>query len=175
MSTATVMPVSAMPPETRRVRAYFAPVDRVHGQPTVFDPSVSGGFNLDAPPSPWIDLGWIENFARKSGTTIGALAAGRPAAAAGLAAGSTATTLCMNAGDASQFAAGQMVAVDLDYAGQTGFVGSAVSAAYVRSASDVNNDADYVRRVTFNVARVGAVSGSDVQLAQPLIDRKSVV
>jgi hypothetical protein len=61
-----------------------------------------------------------------------------------------------------------MVVVDSDYAGQTGYVGSGVSAAYVRSAASVNGDADYIRRVSFNVARVASVSGGIV-LAQPLL------
>jgi hypothetical protein len=59
--------------------------------------------------------------------------------------------------------------VDADYAGQTGFVGAGVSAAYVQSAAAVNSDADYIRRVTFNVARVSQATSSGLQLAEPLI------
>ena len=69
-----------MPPAIRRVRAYFAPVNRAAGQPTIFDPAQSGGFALDAPPVPWVDLGWIQGFARTSGTAIAAVKAGAPAA-----------------------------------------------------------------------------------------------
>ena len=69
-----------MPPAIRRVRAYFAPVNRAAGQPTIFDPAQNGGFALDTPPAPWIDLGWIEGFARTSGTAIAAVKAGAPAA-----------------------------------------------------------------------------------------------
>jgi hypothetical protein len=68
-----------MPPVTRRVRAYFAPVDRVNRVATVFDPSVNGQFALDAPPAPWIDLGWIEDFSRKSLSKLSGLATGSPA------------------------------------------------------------------------------------------------
>jgi hypothetical protein len=78
MSTATVTNFAAIPTITRRVRAYFAPVDRVHQLPSIFDPSQSGQFPLDAPPAPWIDLGWIENFQRKSTSTMGALNSGVP-------------------------------------------------------------------------------------------------
>lgn len=69
-----------MPPVARRVRAYFAPVNRTAQQPTIFDPAQQGMFSLSAPPAPWIDLGWISGFARKSGTKIEAVRAGAPAA-----------------------------------------------------------------------------------------------
>ncbi len=36
-------------------------------------------FALDSPPVPWIDLGWISGFARKSGTKIEPVRAGAPA------------------------------------------------------------------------------------------------
>jgi hypothetical protein len=68
-----------MPPAVRRVRAYFAPVNRGAEQPTIFDPAQQGMFALDAPPAPWIDLGWISGFARKSGTKFEPVRAGAPA------------------------------------------------------------------------------------------------
>jgi hypothetical protein len=224
MSTAPLTALNAIPPITRRVRAYFAPVDRVNRIASVFDPSIVGQFSLSAPPSPWVDLGWIEDFSRKSlskiaGPTTGspavtqfqvketidasvsfrfktwsklsmALSAGSqhmnllaPAAGAtangsgakGVApvslsgSGSTATFLALTAGGSAAFTAGCMVAVDIDYAGQIGFVGTGVYAAYVQSATAVNNDPDYIRRVTFNVARVSQVTASGLQLSQPLI------
>lgn len=223
MSSATVTNFASIPTVTRRVRAYFAPVDRIHQAPTIFDPSQSGRFSLDAPPAPWIDLGWIESFARKSTSTFGAFNSGVPSIAqyqvretvgatvsfrfktlnkltmalssgsqhmnllqpasgstakgsgaqgvpaVSVQSGSTATMVALNASDAAQFTAGSMVAVDVDYAGQTGFVGSGVFAAYVRSAAAVNSDPDYVRRVTFNVARVVQVGTTGLQLAQPLL------
>ena len=46
------------------MRAYFAPVNRTTETPTIFDPAASGAFELDSPPVPWLDLGWIEGFAR---------------------------------------------------------------------------------------------------------------
>ena len=223
MSTAAVTYTPPTPPLTRHVRAYFAPVNRATEQPTVFDPSVNGSFNLDSPPAPWIDLGWISNFARKSTSSIGVLNVGSPAApqvqmreligatvsfrfltwrklsmalsagsehmnllapaagatangsgskgapAVGLAAGSTATLLNIAAANLTGFQAGQMVVTDVDYAGQTGFVGNGVSAAYVRNAASVNSDPDYIRRVSFNVALVAAVTATGLTLAQPLI------
>lgn len=224
MSTLSMLP--AMMPTMRRVRAYFAPVNRSLGQPTIFDPSLDSGFSLTSAPAPWIDLGWIEGFTRKSESKYGALAAGSPAnvqfqvresldatvslrftswskltmalatgsqhmnviaamtpvsgsgngsgskgvTAVSLAStGSSSTFLAMAASDAAQFTAGSLVAVDMDYSGQTGFVGSGVSAAYVSSAADVNSDPDYIRRVSFNVARVQSVNSSGLTLSQPLI------
>lgn len=212
-----------MPPVTRRVRAYFAPVNRTLGQPAVFDAAASGLFNLSTPPAPWIDLGWIENFARKSESTFGAVASGSPAAvqvqvrealsasvsfhfltwgkltmalstgsqhmnllaeaagaapdgsgghaatATAIAPGSSSTFISLSAANAALFSPGQMVAVDVDYTGQIGYVGSAVSGAYVRSAGLVNSDPDYIRRITFNVARVAQVTGIGLTLAQPLL------
>ena len=225
MSTSVPL-LPALPAIGRRVRAYFAPVDRAHRQPTLFDPAVNGQFALDAPPGPWIDLGWIEEFTRKSASKFGDLITGSPAttqfqvrqtvdatvsfrfkawsklsmalasgsehmnlispatgsagngsgskgiAPVNLTSGSTASFLVMSAGDAASFATGALVTVDLDYTGQTGYVGSGVAAAYVQNAAAVNNDADYVRRVSFNVARVASVvsgAASGLQLAQPLI------
>ena len=223
MSTAAVTNYMALPTINRRVRAYFAPVDRVNQVSTIFDPSQTGRFSLESPPAPWIDLGWIENFDRKSLSSVGALNTGVPSVAryqvreatgacvsfrfkvwnkltmalaagsqhmnllqpasgsaanasgargvgaASVQSGSTATTIVLNATDLGLFSAGCMVSVDMDYAGQTGFVGSGVSAAYVRSSAAVNNDPDYIRRVTFNVSRVSQVSASGLQLAQPLL------
>jgi hypothetical protein len=58
-----------------------------------------------------------------------------------------------------------MIAVDADYSGQTGYVGTPVSGAYLRQAV---SDADYVRRVTFNVGLVLGVTSTSLTLAQPL-------
>lgn len=211
---------SAPAPVSRRVRGYFAPVNRAAQTPFVFDPAEEGGFSLDAPPAPWISLGWIQGFTRRSasktaplmtGVPAGALeqvretieaqvsfeflswtklnmalatgsqhmnllagASGATAAADGAQAtaavapqsGSTATTIALAAADAAKFAAGSIVALDVDYTGQTGFVGSPVSGAYVRQAL---TDVDYIRRVTFNVGLVSQVSTLSLTLAEPLI------
>jgi hypothetical protein len=223
MSTVAVTNYATLPIINRRVRAYFAPVNRVQRVASIFDPSQASQFPLDMPPTPWIDLGWIENFTRKSTSSVGALSSGVPAVvqyqahestgatvsfrfkvwnkltmalaagsqhmnliqpAGGSAAngsgakgipavsvqtGSTATNIVLNATDIGSFSMSGMVAVDVDYLGQTGFVGSAVSAAYVRSSAAVNNDPDYIRRVSFNVARVAQVTAGGLQLAQPLL------
>ncbi len=198
---------SAPAPVSRRVRAYFAPVNRAAQQPVLFDPAQQGSFDLDHPPAPWINLGFIQNFARKAMSKSSAIAGGVPAApleqvresigaqvsleflawtklsmalatasqhmnaiapgapAAAVQSGSTASTLVLSANDAAGFAAGQMIAVDLDYCGQTGYIGSPISGAYLRQAL---TDADYLRRVTFNTALVVQVTGSVLHLALPL-------
>jgi hypothetical protein len=79
VSTTTAAAVASVAPVTRRVRAYFAPVNRTAGAPTLFDPAQLGRFDLDAPPAPWTDLGWISKFVRKSGTKVDAMRAGVPA------------------------------------------------------------------------------------------------
>ena len=59
----------------------FAPVNRAAQTPVLFDPSQQGGFSLAAPPAPWIDLGWIQDFARRPASKSTALLTGIPAAA----------------------------------------------------------------------------------------------
>lgn len=218
--------MASVSPVARRVRAYFAPVDRVTGQATLFDASGIAEFSVDVPPLPWVDLGWCSGFTRHSGTKVQALIAGAPGTVSGqvrteidasvsiafaswgklqmaltagsqqmnvlrveagatangsggaalaavpLAAGSTATNasaLDVGAVAAAGFAAGDIVAVDVDYAGTTGFVGSGVSGGYVKSAAAVGADTDYVRRVTLNVARVTGVVGGVLALGSALI------
>ncbi|HXS74563.1 MAG TPA: hypothetical protein VN753_00190 [Terracidiphilus sp.] len=205
---------AAPAPVSRRVRAYFAPIERTTQSVAAFNPAKIGDFDLEAPPAPWIDLGWIQNFARKSASKSSSILTGIPAAALeqtrgtleahlafeflswtkltmalatgaqhmnllacsasegetpapaiGLKDGSTSSVLQMDGEDAAGFAAGSMVAVDTDYAGQTGYVGSPVSGAYVRQPLA---DPDYVRRVTFNVGLVLGVSSGSLILAQPL-------
>jgi hypothetical protein len=206
-------------PVARRVRAYFAPVNRASSTPTLFDPSQQGGFSLNSPPTPWLSLGWIQDFARKSASKSSAVNAGIPAAAleqvretlqaevsceflswtkltmalatgaqhmnllsaasgAALAAdgaaaapavvvqsGSTGSTIVLAAADAAKFTAGSMIAVDADYAGQTGYVGTPIAGAYVRQPL---TDVDYIRRVTFNVGLVAQVSSTGLTLAELL-------
>jgi hypothetical protein len=197
----------AAAPVVRRVRGYFAAVNRGMGAPVLFDAAEMGGFALDSPPAPWVSLGWIQGFTRKAGSKTAPILTGIPAAVleqsresaeaqvgfqflswtkltmalatgsqhmnllapaadggAAVAAkvvlsGATGTFLPLAGSDAAAFAAGQSVVVDVDYAGQTGFVGSPVSGAYVKAAL---TDVDYVRRVSFNVAQVASVTTTGV-------------
>jgi hypothetical protein len=70
-----------MVPVTRRIRAYFVPMNQAAGTPTLFDPGKYGLFLLDAPPAPWLDLGWIDNFQRFCATVTEPLRAGTQGAA----------------------------------------------------------------------------------------------
>jgi hypothetical protein len=203
----------------QRVRAYFAPVNRAAQTPVLFDPSEQSGFNLDAPPAPWIGLGWILDFVRKPASKSAPLLTGIPAspleqvretlqaqvslqflswtkltmalatgsqhmnvlapasdatpAADGAQAatavtvqtGSTATSILLASSDAAKFSPGGIVAVDVDNTGQTGFVGTGISGAYVKQAL---TDVDYIRRVTFNVALIAQVNSTGLTLAEPL-------
>ena len=205
---------SAPSPVARRVRAYFAPVERATQALASFEPATMSAFDPDAPPTPWIDLGWIENFTRKSVSKSAPILTGIPAAtlettrntleaqitfefqswtkltmalatgsqhmnvlgvsdsdgatpipAVSVQDGSTASAIRLSPTDLANFVPGSMIAVDADYAGQTGYVGTPISGAYVRQPLA---DPDYVRRITFNVGLVLGVSSGSLILAQPL-------
>jgi hypothetical protein len=210
---------SAPAPVARRVRAFFAPVNRTTQTPVLFDPSEQGRFVFDAPPAPWLNLGWVQSFARKTASKSTTLMTGVPAApleqvresleaevsleflswtkltmalatdsqhmnmlmpavgappgadgaqavpAVAPQSGSTSTSILLATADAAKFTPGAIVAVDVDYTGQTGYVGSPVAGAYVRQ---VLTDVDYVRRITFNVALVSQVTASGLTLAEAL-------
>ena len=94
---------------------------------------------------------------------------GTPVPGVAVLTGSTASELVFGIGAVNAFAPGNLIAVDVDYQQQIGYVGSGISAAYVSSAALVNRDLNYVRRVTFNVGRVVQVTATSVILAQPLL------
>ena len=73
---------AAMMPVSRQMRAYFAPVQRTTETPTIFDPGLGGVFPLNSPPTPWLDLGWIDNFARSYDTPTDVVRSGAKAMAA---------------------------------------------------------------------------------------------
>jgi hypothetical protein len=81
---------------------------------------------------------------------------------------STSTTLDVGSASAT-FTVGELVAVDIDYTGQTGYVGSGVSAAYVTSAAAVNSDVNYIRRVTLNVGRIVSIASGILTLGSRLL------
>lgn len=83
-------------------------------------------------------------------------------------AGSTAGRIFLDPAALAGFAAGDLVAVDLDYASQTGYVGTGIAGAYVADAASIS-DAGYIRRVSFNVARVMSKDATSLLLEQPLL------
>jgi hypothetical protein len=102
-------------------------------------------------------------------TASGSVAEGSGAnaiAATPLTTGSTASVLQLGAEASTGFSVGELVAVDVDNAGQTGFVGSGVSGAYLQSAL---TDIDYIRRITLNVGRIASVNAGALTLESPLI------
>jgi len=109
------------------------------------------------------------NVLATSSSAAPAPSGGTPIPGVAVLAGSTASELVFGIGAVNGFAVGNLVAVDLDYEQQVGYVGSGISAAYVSSAALVNHDGNYVRRVTFNVGRVVEVTATSVILAQPLL------
>ena len=225
MSTNPYAKRSQMMPASRVVRAYAAPVNRVSGIIAAFDPGSPLGFDLDAPPWPWLDLGCVENFKRASATKTDVVRAGPganivgqyrtepearvefdllswgkvqlalsggtqqmnvlaeergrlPEPSGGLAlpgsavlSGSTSSELMLSADQLDCYSVGDVVAVDVDYNGETGYLGSGAPGTYLSSALVGGTYFDFVRRITFNVSRVCGKTASSLLLAEPLIAR----
>jgi hypothetical protein len=55
-------------------------VNRATQTPVLFDPAEQGGFSLDAPPAPWISLGWTQEFTRRAASKTAPVLTGIPAA-----------------------------------------------------------------------------------------------
>lgn len=223
MSVDTFAKRSQMTPLSHGVRAYAAPVDRNSGFCVAFDPAAQGQFDLDDPPPPFLDLGWVQNFARRSITkydtlrngsngSVGtqyrsqpealvefdfeswgkiqmALAGGTqemnvlasprtsiPQGSGGAAIpasyvldGSSDYRLVLNPSEISKYEIGDVVAVDWDYSGAKGYIGSGAPGAYLAAPLDPAAHKDFTRRVTFNVSRVKSKSDNQLGLAQRLI------
>jgi len=179
---------SAPAPVARRVRAYFAPVNRTAQAPVLFDPAEQGAFSLDAPPAPWLSLGWIQGFMRKPVSKTASVLTGIPASpleqvretleaqvsleflswtklTMALATGSQHMNLLAAASGAAQSADGATVATAVTtLSGSTAtFVAlAATDAAKFSAGSIVAVDADYTGQTGF----VGApVSGAYVRQA----------
>jgi hypothetical protein len=214
---------SQMTPLSRAVRMYAMPIDRNSGFALAFDPAAQGQFDLDSPPPGFLDLGWVQNFQRKSTTKYESLRNGPHATVSlqyrvqpeavvefdfeswgkvqmALAGGTQEmnvlatpnTSLPQGSGGApippsyaldgsvdykvildpaemSKYNVGDMVAVDFDYTGATGYIGSGVSAAYLSTALDPSVHKDYARRVTFNLSRVNSKTNNQIELSQRLL------
>lgn len=202
-------------PVSSGLRAFFAPVRREDEQVVVLDPTTLVEFDPNAPPSPWIDAGWIDGLHRTSETKFGRARRGKRATTTaqyrsqldarievefrewgkvqmalsggsehfnilaagsnGLAEasvptlpGSTATEIRMGMADLAKFEIGDMVAVDVEYLQQTGCIGTGIPGSYVASTDVLPMDPDYVRRVTFNVARVASKTADALVLERAL-------
>jgi hypothetical protein len=177
--------------------------------PAAFDATAVASFDVDAPPAPWVDLGWITGFTRTSGTKLQVVESGAPgtvllqgrqslgatlsmtferwskltmaltcgaqqinvlqanANPVAIAAASSTATFLSTPNGAGTIQAGDMIAVDADYGGQTGYLGAGASAAYLTTA--IASDVNWIRRMTLNVGRVTAVTVAGLQLAEPLL------
>jgi len=184
---------SAPAPVARRVRGYFAPVNRTAQTPVLFDPAEQGGFSLDAPPSPWISLGWIQELTRKAGSKSAAVLTGIPSSpleqvretleaqvsleflswtklTMALATGSQHMNLLAPASGAAQAADGAQAATAVTV--QSGSTATSVAlasadAAKFSAGSIIALDADYTGQTGF----VGApVSGAYVRQALTDVD-----
>ena len=214
---------SQMAPAARVVRAYAAPINRTSGTIPAFDPACDIGFDLDAPPAPWIDLGWVENFQRSVTTRFDALRGGaaanitvqyrsqpearvefdllswgkvqlalsggtqqmnvleevsghppQPSGSPALPAtqvqsGSTQTAIVLRPNDLTYYSVGDIIAVDVDYNGETGYLGSGAPGTYLAAPLAGGTYLDLVRRITFNVSRVCGKTANSLLLAEPLI------
>jgi len=214
---------SQMTPLSHGVRAYVAPIDRNSGFSVAFDPAAQGQFDLDDPPLPFLDLGWVRNFTRKSTTKYEALRNGShstvstqyrsepealvefdfeswgkiqmalgggtqemnvlatprtslPQGSGGVAipasyvlSGSSDYRVVLSPSEMSKYSIGDMIAVDWDYAGATGYIGSGAPAAYLTTALAPATHKDYTRRVTFNLSRVKSKTENQLGLAERLI------
>jgi hypothetical protein len=209
MSTPALVMQPGLPPAVRRVRGYFAPVNRLTATPAAFDATTVASFDPDAPPDPWVELGWIDAFTRTSGTKLQVVESGAPgtvllqgrqsigatvsmtferwskltmaltcgaqqinvlqagANPVAIAAASSTATFLSTPNGAGTIQAGDMIAVDADYSGQTGYFGAGASAAYLMTA--IGSDLHWIRRITLNVGRVTAVTSAGLQLAEPLL------
>jgi len=210
MSTPALVMQPGLPPMVRRVRGYFAPVNRLTATPTAFDATTAAAFAPDSPPAPWMDLGWINGFTRTSETKLQVVESGAPgtvllqgrqsvgatvsmtferwskltmalscgaqqinvlkagASPVAIASASSTATFLSTPNGAGTIQAGDMIAVDADYSGQTGYIGAGASAAYLATAIS-SSDQHWIRRMTLNVGRVTAVTASGLQLAEPLL------
>jgi len=214
---------SQMWPVAEAARAYVAPIDRSTGASVPFDPSAQGEFDLDLPPVPFLDLGWVENFQRSSATKYETLrvgpqstlttqfrtqfdagvefdmpnwgklqmalagggqqinvlatpvsspvqsSGGTPIPAVYVQDGATMYELPLTPDALTNFRIGDMVAVDWDYQGQAGYLGSGAPGTYLGAGLDAVSHVDLVRRVTFNVSRVSNMTSDSLVLGERLI------
>lgn len=96
-----------------------------------------------------------------------ARASGGPAVAGeSILAGSTATLILLDPSVLGNYSAGELVVVDVDYAAGVTELGTGITGGVVVNSSAL--DADAVRRVSFNVGSISAVTATGLQLGAPL-------
>jgi len=83
--------------------------------------------------------------------------------------GSNDYLVVLDPGEMDNYNVGDVVAVEWDYTGGTGYIGSGAPAAYLPTALDPQSHKDYARRVTFNISRVESKTTTELGLSQRLI------
>ena len=200
------------------VRAYFAPVNRTTETGTLFDPA--GSFDLDNPPSPWVNLGIVRNFKRVQKSTMGTVRSGATGVAQGqfrkqvdagvsldfcewgklqmavaassqhmnvlesngtqsrasggiakpgqpILAGSSAMQIMLDPSVLSNYSVGELLVVDVDYTAGITELGTGITGGVASASAPL--DADAIRRVSYNVGCVVAITATGLQLDAPLL------
>lgn len=83
--------------------------------------------------------------------------------------GSSYSEVILTPDQLGNFNVGDVVAVDVDYTGGTGYLGSGAPGTYLSAPIGGSSSIDFVRRITFNVSRVCGKTAASLQLAEPLI------
>lgn len=107
----------------------------------------------------------VLNLFQPTGSGVTTPSGGTAALVESLLPGSSATVLQLQTGSAVK--AGDLVVVDVDYTGQTGFLGSGGSGTFMPS-SPATLDLHMVRRFSCNVGLVVSITGTAATLAAPL-------
>lgn len=82
-------------------------------------------------------------------------------------AGSTALLILLDASVLGNYSVGDLVVVDVDYAAGIANMGTGVTGGVADAGTQLNSDA--VRRVSYNVGRVAAITATGLQLDAPLL------
>ena len=109
------------------------------------------------------------NLLAEDPAAVAAPSGGTPLPSVAMLAGSSASQLVVGPIAIAGFSVGDLVAVDLDYSGVTGYVGSGIPGAYIKDVASTPADVHFARRVTFNLGRVASKTATTLILAQPLL------
>jgi hypothetical protein len=82
-------------------------------------------------------------------------------------AGSSATQILLDSSSLGNYAVGELVVVDVDYAAGVAELGTGITGGVANAG--VQMDADAARRVSFNVGCVAAITANGLQLDAPLL------
>ena len=80
--------------------------------------------------------------------------------------GSTAAEVVLTPNALDNFRIGDAIAIDWDYQGQAGYIGTGAAGMYLAAGIDAASHVDLIRRVTFNVSRVSSKTVTSLILGQ---------